>query len=150
MFAPDPCYYDNTLQFGSMSPHTPAGRTYNRTYNVTYGGGKQQNTVNVVNYGWATTYPVITINGPVTNPVIGNTTTGQQIGINYTLSATDIIVIDLYNKTITLNGNPARNLMTNKSQWFGAPPGISQFTFDGTGTVVGVTTASVEWRSAYV
>lgn len=149
-FCPDPRYYDNTLQSGSMTPQVPLGRTYNRVYNLVYGGGSQTNTVNVVNNGWATTYPTITINGPVINPVIGNATTGQQISINYSLTNSDVIVIDLYNKIITLNGNPARNLMGGGSQWFGAPPGTSQFTFSGTGYAIGTTAASVTWRSAYV
>jgi len=39
------------------------------------------------------------------------------------LSAADVLVIDTDLKAISLNGNPARNLLDNASQWFGFPPG---------------------------
>lgn len=149
-FAPDPRYYDDSQQSGSMAPTTPSGRTYNRTYNLTFGGGTQASAVNVQNNGYVTTYPTVTVNGPVVSPIIGNQTTGQVMQFNVTLSSTDVLVIDLAERLITLNGNPARNLLTGTSQWLSAPVGSSVFYFNGTGTTVGVTAAVVTWRNAYV
>lgn len=150
-FCPDPRYYDATATTSNFVVNTGAlGRTYNRLYNMTYGGGSLVNSVNVVNNGWVTTYPVITINGPVQSPVIGNLTTGQSITVNVTLTNTDILVIDLSQKLITLNGASARNLLAGNSQWFGAPPGTSNFYFTGTSLVPGTTAASITYRSAFV
>jgi Phage tail protein len=147
LFCPDPRYYDATATTVSLLPNTSLGRTYNKTYNVTYGGGVAGATI--TNNGNVTTYPVITINGPMTNPTIGNNTTGQFITVNYTLGASDVLVIDLYEKTITLNGSPARNLLAGNSQWFGADPGVTNFQFTGTG-YSGSTAASVTYRSAWI
>ena len=73
-FCPDPLIYDDTLQTVDISQSSSAvGRTYNRTYNMSFGGGSASNLV--INSGWATTYPTITINGPVINPQISNATT---------------------------------------------------------------------------
>ena len=149
-FCPDPNYYDNTLQSQTMTYSAPLGRTYPRIYPLTFGGGSQTQTVNINNAGWATTYPAITIQGPVTNPIVGNLTTGQSLNFNYTMGTSDTIAIDLLNRTILLNGNPARNLLLGSSQWFAAPPGTSQYYFSGSVTTYGVTNAKVQWNNAYI
>jgi hypothetical protein len=148
-FCPDPRYYDNAVNTTSLVVQTPLGRGYNRTYNVTYGGGTQSNTGLVINQGTTTTYPTITIKGPATNPTVGSFTSGQFIQLNYSLVATDTVVIDLLNRTITLNGNPARNLITGTSQWFAAPPGTSKYYFTATGTTAGAG-ATITYYNAYI
>lgn len=149
-FAPDPRIYSEVQTTGVMAPQAPLGRTYNKVYNMTYGGGSLINSLAVVNNGWATTYPTITINGPVTNPTLGNVTTGQYMTINYSLTNTDSLVINLQDKLVTLNGVSARNLMAGNSQWFGAPPGTSNYYFTGTNVLIGTTAATVVYRSAYI
>lgn len=146
-FCPDPRYYTNTLTTTSLIPTTVLGRTYNRTYNLTYGGGSAGAVIN--NVGNTTTYPVITITGPVTSPTIANNSTEQYITVNTTLGALDTLVIDLYEKTITLNGSPARNLLAGNSQWFGAAPGDTLFQFTGS-SYTGATSATVTYRSAFI
>lgn len=150
-FCPDPRYYDNNTQTATLLYSTPSGRIYNRTYNLVYGGGSGTLTTTVTNNGWTDTYPTITINGPITNPTIGNTTQSASMSFNVVLSSTDAFVIDLYNKLITLNGQPARNtLISGSSTWFSAQPGNNSFYFTGTGTLAGTTQAVVEWESAYI
>ena len=150
-FCPDPRYYDYTTQTASMAPTNPLGRSYNRTYDLTFGGGTQTQTATMVNSGTTTTYPIITIYGPVANPVVGSTTSSQALSFNYTMIQSDIISIDLQYKTILLNGNPARNLLKGSSQWFAAAPGTSLFYFAGDpgSTTIGQTNATVQWNNAY-
>ena len=149
-FCPDPRYYDNTTQSQTMTYTTPLGRTYNRTYNLSYGGGSSTQSVTVNNAGWTNTYPLLTIYGPVINPVIGNSTTGGALNFNYTMAQSDIITVDLQYRTVLLNGNPARNLLLGSSSWFAAQPGNNQFYFYGTGTTYGITNATVQWNNAYI
>ena len=149
-FAPDPRFYDNTQQNASITITTSLGRTYNRIYPLTYGGGSAAITTTVNNTGWATTYPIITINGPITNPVIGNLTQSSNITISGVYVNTDNIVVDLGQRLVTLNGTPARNLVTGGSNWFSAQPGVNQFYLTGTGTLAGTTTASIAWFNAYI
>jgi hypothetical protein len=117
---------------------------------LTYGGGSLNNATAIVNAGSWITYPVITITGPVQNPTIGNITTNQYMTINASLTNTDTLVIDLNQKLVTLNGVSARNLVAGNSQWFGAPAGTTYFSFTGTLTVLGTTSATVVYRSAYI
>jgi hypothetical protein len=148
-FCPDPNYYNNNLQTSVMAFSPIAGRTYNRTFNYTYGGGSSIITTTISNIGWATTYPTITITGPITNPVVGDLTSGDVLNFTGTYSALDVLEIDLYNQLITLNGSPARNLLISGT-WFDAPPGNSLYYFTGTGTLAGTTQAAVSWYSAYI
>jgi phage-related protein len=148
-FCPDPNYYDNNLQTSVMQISAALGRTYNKTFNYTYGGGSATVTTTISNIGWATTYPIIRINGPITNPVVGNSTSGDTLYFTGTYSALDLLEINLYDQLITLNGAPARNLLISGT-WFDAPPGNSNFFFTGTGTLAGTTQATVSWYSAYI
>ena len=149
-FSADPRYYDDNQQTATLSVGNPLGRTYNRIYPLAYGGGSSASTTTVTNAGWATTYPVITFNGPATNPIFGNTTQGNYIGISGTYSSSDQIIIDLDQKLVTLNGSSARNLLIGGSNWFSAPPGSNQFYLTGSSTLVGTTSATVTWRNAYI
>lgn len=148
-FCPDPNYYNNNLQTAVMAISPALGRTYNKTFDYNYGGGSATVTTTIQNIGWATTYPTITITGPITNPIVGNSTTGDTMYFSGTYSSSDVLVIDLYNKLITLNGQAARNLLISGT-WFSASPGNSDFFFTGTGTLAGTTEATVSWYSAYI
>jgi phage-related protein len=150
IYCPDPRYYSNTATTAALVPTAALGRTYNRDYNLTYGGGSLNNATAIINAGSWITYPVITITGPVQNPTIGNITTNQYMTINTSLANTDTLVIDLNQKLVTLNGVSARNLVAGNSQWFGAPVGTTYFSFTGTQTVLGITSATVVYRSAYI
>lgn len=150
-FCPNPLYYASNEQTATLAYSPPTGRIYNRVYNLVYGGGSATITTNVENTGWADTYPLITLYGPIDNPVLGNDTQDAQLDFNISMSDADILVIDLYNKLITLNGTPARNTLTSGT-WFSAQPGTNLFflTGDAGSTLVGTTQAVVTWQSAYI
>ena len=147
-FCPDPRYYDDTLNTVDITATaTPTGRTYDRDYDLDYGGGA--NTGIITNAGWATSYPLITITGPATNPRVIDASTGQVILVDYVLQTTDTLVIDTDYRTVTINGVNRRAILNNSSSWFAAPPGTSLYQFQATGTGVG-TSCVVTWRNAYI
>lgn len=148
-FCPDPRYYSSNTQTLTLTYTPPTGRTYNRVYNLVYGGGSATLSGTVNNAGWTDTYPTITIDGPITNPIVGNSTQGETLNLTGSFSSADTIEIDLLNKLITLNGNPARNLLSS-GNWFSASPGNNTFTFAGTGTLDNVTSATITWQSAFI
>jgi len=150
MFAPNPKYYDQTATTASILMSAIPGRTYNRTYNLVYGSATNASQVTVNNTGTWTTYPLVTINGTITNPSLNNLTTGQSLTINTTLSSTDSLVLDLENRNVILNGSSARNLLTGSSQWFGASPGLTTLSLSGSTFTAGVAGASIVYQSAYV
>lgn len=148
-FCPNPTYFNFALQTASLNVSNPLGRTYNRTYNLVYGGGSYATTTSVTNNGRWTAYPTITLNGPITNPILGNTNQNKYLSFTGTYSNTDSLVIDLYNKLVTLNGVTARNRLST-GDWFSAPVGTTQFYLTGTGTVPGTTSATVSWYDTFI
>jgi phage-related protein len=150
-FCPNPLYFSNNEQTATMAYLPPTGRTYNRVYNLVYDPASIQITTTVTNNGWTDTYPTITLNGPIENPIIGNNTQNAYLQFAGTYLSTDLLVIDLYNKLVTLNGLPARNLLVSGT-WFSASPGNNEYYLEGDfgSTLIGTTKAVVTWNSAYV
>lgn len=162
-FCPDPRYYDDTELTTNLINATPtAGRTYNRVYTTApsavynnpyisgmfFGGGAGAPNL-IVNSGWATSNPVITITGPAINPRVTNVTAGLYLQVDTTLGTGDVLVLNTDLRTVTLNGISRRALLNNASTWFAAPPGTSYYTFTATGTT-GTSACVVSWRSAYI
>lgn len=72
-------------------------------------------------------YPVITINGPASNPTVENVTTGQTISYNGTISAEQTLIIDATAQTAKLNG---LNVISNlEGSWLHLAPGDNRLTY---------------------
>jgi len=129
-FCPDPVMYGGV-------PGTPT------TGSLAIGG-----TLAITNSGNFITYPTITITGQTAaGLIIANNTLSLSLTSKYvTTSLPDIVVLDLYNKYITFNGNSARAFITNNSLWFGASPGADVFSATGSGAG----TIAVSWYSAWI
>jgi hypothetical protein len=151
MFCPDPRYYDSTLNALQLTiSSSSVGRTYNRTYNLTYPLASITNTGSATNAGNIYSSPVITILGPATNPTIGYVEGNAALTVNVALSASDVLVVDMANRLVTLNGSAARNLVANSSEWWDIPAGSTATVyFSATGSTSG-TYATVNWRNAYI
>jgi hypothetical protein len=150
-FCPNPTYFNSNSQTAILGYFPPTGRVYNRVYNLVYDPATLVKTTTISNNGWATTYPLITLNGPIDNPILGNQTTNEYLNFTVSMDSLDVLVVDLYNKLITLNGVSARNLLTS-GVWFAAPPGNSIFTLEGDSgsTVINQTVATIEFQSAFI
>lgn len=107
------------------------------------GGG----TITVTNNGTVTSHPTITLAGPVTNPVISNSTTGERIALNITLLTGDSLVINTQDRTIIQGGatNRIGVLMTGSSFW-GLAPGANIVTYSA--NQYDTSTATLVWNDA--
>ena len=150
-FCPDPRIYDDALQTLTLSPTSQVGRDYDRIYDLVYTvpSGSTSSFGSCVNSGNVTVYPLITLTGAMTNPIIVNSTTGQSIPLTVNTSASDVIVIDPDLRSVTYNGNPARNIVTNAAQWFGFPPGTTTIGIVVSSAAVAAT-GTITFRNGYV
>lgn len=93
--------------------------------------------VNVQNKGNTLTYPVLTVYGPGTNPVLINNTTHQSIKLLYTLGAGDHLTLDTLNRTVMLNDITSvyGALDFLNSEWWGVAPDVNdiRITWDSSG-----------------
>lgn len=87
------------------------------------------------NIGNIPSYPTsITVYGPVTNPKVTNSATGEFIQINATLGSTSDVLLIQYSKdsfSITKNGVNYAQYMTTDSSLFKIHPGDNVITLDG-------------------
>jgi Phage tail protein len=88
----------------------------------------------ISNPGDLATYPSFTVIGPISNPRITNTTTGEYIEVDVNLAAASdslIITYDQDTLSITQAGNSVLSSLTSGSALFKLPAGISQLTLSG-------------------
>ncbi|MFI2837537.1 phage distal tail protein [Mycolicibacterium sp. PDY-3] len=88
------------------------------------------------NAGSEIAWPVITLSGPLTTPVITNATTGTYLQLAYTIGTGDQVIIDMHpdNRSITVNGASLISTKTDTSDWWSLPPGNSAITLTTTNT----------------
>lgn len=87
---------------GLPNPALLGGRTYDKTFDYTYGAATNPGgEMTVTNSGDLSAYPVFTITGPADMPVIQNVTTGQAFTVNANIAAGQTVVIDARTGVIT-------------------------------------------------
>ena len=103
----------------------------------------------IVNAGDAVAYPLIALDGPLTNPRITNSTVGRFLQLNLTINTGSSVVIDMRNKTIVQGGTTNRiNAMTSTSKWWWLAPGANTIALS-TSVASEAGTAAITWHDAY-
>jgi hypothetical protein len=100
----------------------------------------------VTNSGDANYYPVITLSDEALNPVITNLATGESFGLDLSMLAGDEVIIDMYNRTVTLNGADILGNKTDDSVWWALFPGDNPIMLE-TDTADDPITAVITWRN---
>lgn len=145
----DPRIYDDALSTGTTGlPASTVGLTYPRTYPRVYGTASSAGVIAALNSGNIAVYPLATITGPCTGPILTNGTTGARIASTLTLGASDVMVVDFDQKTITFNG-AQRWALTQDSAWWSLAAGTTNVLFNASGFSAGAS-LSLSWRSARI
>ncbi|MET3349045.1 UNVERIFIED_ORG: hypothetical protein ABID57_000714 [Arthrobacter sp. UYEF1] len=124
---PDPALYGAAITSGQVTRPSGGTVSFPLTFSPTFsfGTGTGGN-ASVYNYGNADVWPIITLRGVGTSPYMYSASRGKNMKLNYTTTlSSDVIVIDMKNKTIVLNG--ATNLLSSKdtdSDWFSIQAGV--------------------------
>lgn len=84
------------------------GLTYPLEYPLDYGQEIPPSVKTLYNTGNVSTPLILTLKGPVTNPMLTNSTTGLKLKFNITLSDTDSLVINTRTGTVLLNDTADR------------------------------------------
>ncbi len=150
LIAPDPTVYDNSTGGGNsvtLTRSTGGGITWPITWPITWSGGAGATTV--TNTGNVTIYPQITLNNVMSSPIITNTTTGQFFSLpSFTTSTGDVLVIDMLNRSVLLNGGSVLGFAATTSTWWPLIPGSNTISLT-TGSSGDTVTGTVSWRSGY-
>lgn len=100
----------------------------------------------VLNSGNAVIYPVITLSDEAANPTITNQTTGESFSLDINMIGGDEVVIDMFNRTVTLNGASIMGNRTSDSIWWGLQVGNNSIVLDSDSASDDVT-AEITWRN---
>lgn len=154
---PDPRHYSQTEQTAlASSPSTAGGMPLPVVFPIPFGAGAAGGTVVAVNAGNMSTWPRFVVNGPVSGPVIGNTTRGEYLALtSLVMTASDVLTVDTNprGRAVLLNGvSVAGSVNYQTSSWpqLGPSPGGETLQFYGVaGGYGGGTSMTVYWRSAY-
>lgn len=147
LFAADPLRYSEMDHGLSLAPSTEGtGRRYDLTHDRVYGPIGSSGRAWIVNSGNASVAPVIRFQGPSVNPQL-RIINGDRIAVIYDIPVNKQIVVDCYNRTVTLDGVSKRQFLTPDSRWL-------QFWYGGTevyyDTESGDGLCHINWRDAWI
>jgi hypothetical protein len=149
LFAPDYPLFDQSQQAYTINIPSGGGVTVPVTFPMTL-AAKSGGSVTATNSGDADSYPIVTFNGPLTSPYINNVTTGEVFKVNYTLAIGDILVCDMANKTMILNGiTNALPYWDSGNSWMKIIPGANLLTL-GSSLSADAGNTQVAFRNAYL
>lgn len=147
--APDPFRYGTSLhQLTCGLPRPGPGITFPLKFPLVF-GQSVDGSLGLGNAGTATVWPVWTITGPCTEPVIRNDSTGEQLAFALSLFPGDVLTVDAAARTVFLGGASRRGALLPRSSWFGLPPGNTTISFDAFDDTASGTLA-VSWCDAWI
>jgi hypothetical protein len=130
--APDPRRYSATEQTPTVGLPSATETGFGAPFGapIGFGGAGAGGDVTVTNDGDLAARPVLTISGPVLNPVVRNNTTGEELRFGIDVAAGDFLTVDTAARTVLLNGTAnRRNALLQGSRWPRVAPGSNTFQF---------------------
>jgi hypothetical protein len=136
----DPTIYGSPAKVASTQgtdPTTSGGAAiFPFTFPVVFGASTVSVTSTAINNGTIPAYPAsIVVVGPINNPKITNTATGEYIEVTQNLASSSVILTITYDKdslSVDLNGNSVLSSVTAASEYFKIQPGSNGITLSGT------------------
>lgn len=159
--ASDPTIYSTDLISATLTPFTSAvGFAWPAVWPIVWGAGGTGGGVFVTNSGRWETWPTFTINGPssgtLTDPIIQNVTTGEELaltangGVQMTPGQQLVVETHPARRSIAFaTGASRRGKLSPGSVWFPLFEGDTELRFRASGTTTGAT-CLVEARSAWI
>lgn len=149
-YAEDPRAYDSALStavipFGGTGG---PGFAFSFGFNLNFGGGTTPAGAFVNNTGNRPAPAILTVQGPIDYPIIANDTTGDVLNFNlFGMGASNLLVIDLGNRTVLYDGVTNFRSTLTTPNWFLLQPGPNFIRFGGTNGTG--STLTVSFRSAW-
>jgi hypothetical protein len=150
--APDPRRY--AVAASTISTGLPGagsgGLAFPLVFPLTFGTGAVGGQLTCTNAGTLQTWPVFTITGPVTSPIITNTGSGDRLDFDpaFVVAAGQTLVIDSSFRTVTYAGGNARSKLFT-ANWFPLYPGDNNISFASLGSYDPAAQLLVSWRNAW-
>lgn len=145
--AGDPFFYSTDggdEQSATISRVTQGG--YVTPYDLPVNWASGSSPTIVTNNGEGIYYPRIVISDQADNPILTNQTSGERFELDINLVSGDEVIIDMFKRTVTLNGSNIIGNKTDDSVWWGLQEGANSITLDSSSASDDVT-AEIFWRN---
>lgn len=103
----------------------------------------------VTNDGETLYFPRVELHDEAANPVIINQTTGERFQLDINLVDGDVVIIDMFKRTVKLNGASIIGNKTEDSIWWALQPGPNSIMLDSDSASDDVT-AEIFWRNGVI
>ncbi len=115
LIAFDPVWRKMPINTQSFALSALTELEFSITFPITFGSGVIDESVTVQNGGTWESYPQIVITGPLTNPIITNSSTGEKIQMTYAIGASEVVTIDTAPGVKTITNGSGTNLISKMS-----------------------------------
>lgn len=133
LYVPDPRIY-------TLAQTTVAGQINN---------GTSTNGIVTTGLGSIYTGAIVTITGPTVNPRVANSAdSNKTLRLDVTLTTGQVLAIDTFRKTVTIDGADAYQYVRTDNQWPQVRVGANSWTYSRTGTT-GNSPWSVKFQDAW-
>lgn len=128
------------------------GFVFDLAFDLYMGGGSAAGSITINNAGTADAAPIIRVDGPVTNPILANATTGEELYLTYTLAAGEYLTLDFADDqhTVKFMGTSDRYYAfdPSRSTWWKLKPGNNDVRLRGS-SYAAPAQLTVIWRDAW-
>lgn len=149
LIAVDNSIFNVIVKKFTINPSQPGGYVYPVVYPISFSAGSGGRVL-IQNEGNTHAFPIIRLNGGLTNPRIENQTTGEHIALTINLPAGQYIDIDTENRTIIQGG--ITNVIYTKSadsRFFSFPVGTNEL-FLSTSLIGEGGSVEISFRDSFV
>lgn len=151
--APDPVLYETTWRTATAyPPPSDGGIEFPVEFPVEFGGSAYGGAT-ITAGGDAVTWPLLTIYGPITDPVVANFTTGQEVALVGSINSGNTLHIDPRRRLAYLNDDPTASVYHwtdgARTSWWGLIPGPNAIGITGDDTT-DETRLGLTWRDAWL
>ncbi|MBZ3909427.1 phage distal tail protein [Streptomyces acidiscabies] len=132
-YCADPYLYGLEERSESTTAYSPsAGRTYPMAYPRSYGSAGTSGRLTAVNGGASPAYPVLRLDGPVSDPAVEQVTNGGILQLDADLQAGEYVLIDTRSRAVLYMGTaPRRAWVRAGSVWPLLTPGPNELAYRG-------------------
>jgi len=154
LFAGDPRRYAQTQSVGTYDPteaSSATGISIPLVFPLNFVGEATTHLI-AQNAGNFPTAPVLTVAGPVVNPILDNDTTGESWATTgLQLLSGDVAIVDMGARTFQVNGTSRYSYIdVSSTAWWELAAGPNKLRLRGSGMVAGQTALSYVFRSARI
>ncbi len=126
------------------------GLTFPLTFPLAFGTPGTPGSTTVTNAGEAPTWPIYTLTGPITGPIITTGISVLRFATDFELALGQTIVIDTDTRSVLLDGVARPDVLTQR-EWAYLPAGVpTVVAFNGQGSYDPAAGLQVTWRSAWI